>query len=64
MDTIVVIINQFTKMIWLKTITMSISLEEKLPKSTETTFGNYIGYQGKFSVTKNYSLYQNLWKNS
>ena len=63
MDVIVVIIDQFTKMIRLKATTTSILLEgiaKELPKSTETTFGNYMEYQGKSLVTKDHSLHQNL----
>jgi len=49
MDIIMVIVNKFTKMIWLKVTTTNIS--------SEAIAKIYIGSQGKFLVTEDHNLH-------
>jgi len=62
MNTIVVIVDQSTKMIQLKATTTNIS-SEGMEKFIETKFGNYIGSQEIFSATKDYNSHPDSWKN-
>ena len=57
-DVIVIIMNQFSKIIKLKT-TITTVLQRTLSKSIKTKSGNYMEYYKKFLVTENLSLLQN-----
>ena len=57
-NTIVIIVDQFTKMIRLK-VTIKIFLSEDIAKFIETTSGNYMEYHRKFSVTEDLSSLYN-----
>jgi len=62
MDTIMVIVDRFTKMIRLKATMTNIS-SEGMAKIYWDKYGSFMEFQGKYSVIEDHSLHQNSWKN-